>query len=61
MDCLSFNVDICQTSAMVPKKKKKKTLCACDSNCETCVKHRKYHWVLPHAKSKSGTVNDSSS
>ena len=24
MDCLSFNVDICQTSAMVPKKKKKK-------------------------------------
>lgn len=27
MDCLSFNVDICQTSAMVPEKKKKKTTC----------------------------------
>lgn len=24
MDCLSFNVDICQISAMVPKKKNKK-------------------------------------
>ena len=23
MDCLSFNVDICQISAMVPKKNKK--------------------------------------
>lgn len=42
MDCLSFNVDICQTSAMVPKKKKN-NLCAYDSNCKTCVKHRKYH------------------